>query len=99
LFKVTSERYPKWFYYFWTLKFLDKFKQIAQAKATTMGHIKRSDLRSSLCVVPDDNDLANMDAIFSFIIDNYIVNAEQVQNLQLIRDLLLPRLISGKIRI
>src|SRR5574344_1624264 len=44
IFKITSDRYPKWFYYFWTLKHLDKFIQIAAGKATTMGHIKRGEL-------------------------------------------------------
>ena len=47
LFKVTSDIYPKWFYYFWTKYHLNKFIRIAQDKAVTMGHIKRGDLESS----------------------------------------------------
>ena len=27
IFKVTSDKYPKWFYYFWTLKHLNNFKK------------------------------------------------------------------------
>ncbi|MFO0360933.1 MAG: restriction endonuclease subunit S, partial [Flavobacteriales bacterium] len=37
LFKVSSEEYPQWFYYFWTLYHLQEFKGIAEDKATTMG--------------------------------------------------------------
>ncbi len=40
LFKVTSERYPKWFYYYWIKQHLPVFRAIAADKATTMGHIK-----------------------------------------------------------
>ena len=44
LFKVTSVKYPKWFYYTWTAHHLARFVAIAADKATTMGHIKREDL-------------------------------------------------------
>lgn len=47
LFKITSEKYPKWFYYFWTKHYIEKFIAIADSKATTMGHIKRTDLPTS----------------------------------------------------
>ncbi|RLG25602.1 hypothetical protein DRN85_05445 [Methanosarcinales archaeon] len=40
LFKVTSEKYPKWFYYFWIKRYLPEFRHIAAGKATTMGHIQ-----------------------------------------------------------
>ena len=42
LFKVTSTQYAPWFFYSWTNYHLAKFAAIASAKATTMGHIKRS---------------------------------------------------------
>jgi len=44
LFKVTSEVYPKWFYFYWTKFHLDEFIKIAESKATTMGHIQRKHL-------------------------------------------------------
>ena len=52
LFKVTSEKYPKWFYYFWCKHHLDEFISIAQSHATTMGHIKRNDLDTAIVLVP-----------------------------------------------
>ena len=47
LFKVTSEKYSKWFYYSWTQYHLQKFISIAKDMATTMGHIKREELKKS----------------------------------------------------
>ena len=35
LFKVTSQKYPKWFYYFWIREHLPEFRLIAEGKATT----------------------------------------------------------------
>jgi type I restriction enzyme, S subunit len=51
LFKVTSERYPKWFYYLWTRAHLADFREIAAGKATTMGHIQRGHLNAARVLV------------------------------------------------
>ena len=62
LFKVTSKHYPDWFIYEWTKHHLRKFQAIASGKATTMGHIKRSDLKSSQVLIPSKNELDKLDA-------------------------------------
>ncbi|HAT4432854.1 TPA: restriction endonuclease subunit S, partial [Citrobacter freundii] len=41
LFKVSSDTYPKWFYFEWCKHYLEQFISISQSHATTMGHIKR----------------------------------------------------------
>ncbi len=51
LFKVTSDSFPKWFYYLWTKHHLASFQQFAADKAVTMGHIKRSHLKETLCTI------------------------------------------------
>lgn len=99
LFKVTSEFYPKWFFYFWTKFHLDKFISIAESKATTMGHIKRKDLTSSLVLVPPDSELMEMDNKVSPLIDKIILNNRQIRKLEKLRDTLLPKLISGEVRV
>jgi type I restriction enzyme, S subunit len=40
LFKVTSDKYPKWLCYLGIHQHLDDFRHIAAGKATTMGHIQ-----------------------------------------------------------
>lgn len=99
LFKVTSEQYPKWFYYQWIKYFLPVFQNIASDKAVTMGHIKRGHLTESKVLVPDKNTLAEMDRLMTPIIEMIIANSIEIQNLIKMRDSILPRLMNGKIRV
>lgn len=97
LFKVTSKKFPKWFVYYWTKHHLAKFTEIAENKATTMGHIKRSDLSSSMVFVPDDGLLKNMNNKMSPIFDKLVLNNSKIHLLETLRDTLLPKLMSGEI--
>ena len=99
LFKVSSADYPKWFYFFWTRQHLPHFQQIAASKATTMGHIQRKHLTEAKVVVPPDEVLALAKDVFGPLLDRLINNALQAQTLGSIRDSLLPRLISGQVRL
>jgi len=99
LFKVTSRYYPKWFYYFWIKYHLPEFKMIAESKATTMGHIQRKDLSNAIVLVPDGQELNFIDNIMSPLIEKIEHNNAQVLVLQKLRDTLLPKLISGEIRV
>lgn len=99
LFKVTSEKYDKWFYYLWTLQHLKIFKAIAKDKATTMGHIKRSHLTESKVLIPKDSELEMMNTIMNPLIKHLIENKIQNGYLKELRDTLLPKLMSGEIRV
>jgi type I restriction enzyme S subunit len=99
LFKVTSENYPKWFYYFWTKHHLEKFIGIANSKATTMGHIKRGDLSNSLVMVPNTEELLKMSERISPEFEKIILNCKQIANLEQQRDTLLPKLMTGAVRV
>lgn len=98
LFKVTSDRYEKWFYYLWIKNHLPSFQNIASDKAVTMGHIKRGHLSEAMVLIPDDEALQEMNATMSPIIDLIKSNSVENRRLATLRDLLLPRLMSGKIR-
>lgn len=99
LFKVTSDKYPKWFYFLWTKYHLPNFRQIAASKATTMGHIQRKHLTEASVVIPPDNVLRAANDVFAPLIEAYINNGIQAYNLASLRDTLLPRLISGQLLI
>jgi type I restriction enzyme, S subunit len=99
LFKVTSKEYPKWFYYLWTSYHLANFKLIAASKATTMGHIQRKHLTEAMTVVPSVAVLNAANEAFNPMIEQLINNALQIRNLATLRDTLLPRLISGQLRL
>lgn len=99
LFKVTSTEFPKWFYYLWTSHYLNEFIKIAADKATTMGHIKRSDLHKSLVCIPDASILDVGNNYIGCIFERTINNSLQISTLMQTRDSLLPYLVSGKIEI
>lgn len=99
LFKVTSKKYEKWFYHLWTLKHLEKFRAIAQDKATTMGHIRRKDLTESKVLIPKDSDMKFLSNILNPIYEKIIKLYLENRTLKEIRDTLLPKLMSGEIRV
>ncbi len=99
LFKVTSDEFPKWFYYLWSKYHLDQFKAIASAHATTMGHIKRGDLDEAMVLVPSNEELDSFTEIMKPIIDKITLNNKQISKLEAMRDTLLPKLMSGEVRI
>ncbi|HEC88903.1 MAG TPA: restriction endonuclease subunit S [Thermoplasmata archaeon] len=99
LFKVTSDEYPKWFYYFWIKKHLPFFRRIAEDKATTMGHIKRQHLSESLVIIPERSIMEKGNTLMNPLFENYITNSIENRNLAKIRDTLLPKLMSGEIRV
>ncbi len=97
LFKVTSRKYPKWFYYAWTEYHLDRFVAIAADKATTMGHIKRKELAKAEVCIPSDSDLERIGALLQPMYDTIIANRIANRKLAELRDTLLPKLMSGEI--
>ncbi len=99
LFKVTSKVLPHWLLYQWLMVHLPNFRRIASYKATTMGHIQRQHLSAALVVVPPPDVLREMDYTLSSLNERTFVNSRQEHSLAAIRDALLPRLISGKLRV
>lgn len=99
LFKVTSTDYPKWFFYLWTKFHLENFIAIAESKSTTMGHIKREDLKNSMVLVPNSESLDKMNQVIEPIIDRLINNSNSIKTLEKLRDTLLPKLMSGEVRV
>lgn len=99
LFKVTSAAFPKWFFYLWIHRHLNYFRHIAAGKATTMGHIQRHHLSDAKAAIPETKTLEVADCVLSPLIDRIISARLESRTLARIRDLLLPKLISGDIRV
>ncbi|OUN61494.1 hypothetical protein B5G14_05240 [Ligilactobacillus salivarius] len=94
LFKVTSNDYPSWFIYEWTKYYLQEFQLIAKSKATTMGHIKRSNLKESFAIIPDDNEWIKLNNLLGPIFDNKIKIRKQNLILRQIKNQLLAKLLN-----
>ncbi|GAB1810770.1 restriction endonuclease subunit S [Priestia megaterium] len=99
LFKVTSGKYEKWFYYLWTKYYLRVFQARASEKATTMGHIKRSHLKEAKVYLPSQEILIKASKILKPITENIITSGIENKKLEQLRDTLLPKLLSGEIEI
>lgn len=91
LFKVTSRKYPKWFIYKWTEYYLKRFQIIAAGKATTMGHIKRSDLKQAKVKIPEKKELNKLNEFISPIFKKYINNIFENNSLKSLKNELLNK--------
>ncbi len=99
LFKVTSERFPSWFVSQWVLHHLEEFQAIAASKTTTMGHIQRRHLKEATTTCPSDGVLSLLGPSIGPLIEHTIKNKLESRKLAETRDLLLPKLMSGEIRL
>ena len=99
LFKVTSDIYPKWFYYFATMHHLDDFRAIAESKSTTMGHIQRHHLSEATIPIAPEALFERYDEAISPLIKKIILNNSQIKTLTIQRDILLPKIMSGEVRV
>ena len=99
LFVVEPKDYPHWFAYQWTKRHLDNFIHIAKDKAVTMGHIKRGELDKAKVVVPDGTSMATIDSMMKPLHSQIIANRIGSRRLASLRDTLLPRLMSGEIKV
>lgn len=97
LFKVTSSKYDKWFYYAWTKHHLDRFVAVAADKATTMGHIKRDELAKAEVLIPNEPDYNRIGALLQPMYEMIISNRIENKKLAVTRDTLLPKLMNGEI--
>ena len=97
LFKVTSKKYAKWFYYAWTDNYLQKFAYIAADMATTMGHIKREELAKAEVLIPNNFDYERIGNLLSPIYDMIVSNRIENRRLASLRDALLPQLMLGEL--
>lgn len=99
LFKVTSDKVPKWFYFFATRHHLPAFRAIAAGKATTMGHIQRKHLTDARIAVAPQERMQEFDAVIAPLFEQFVRNYQQSRTLAQLRDTLLPKLISGELRV
>ena len=94
LFKVSSKRFPKWFYWGWLGEYLPNFREIAADKATTMGHIRRHHLTDAKLPVPAPPLLSSADAILTPLLKQTICYGVTNRTLATLRDVMLPKIVS-----
>ena len=100
LFKVTPKvGYPRWLCYYGVRHFLEFFREVAAGKATTMGHIQRHHLSDTRLALPHLKSLRGMNESVEVAFEIMWKELVEARKLSIIRDTLLPKLISGEIRV
>lgn len=89
---------PQWLAFELTKAKLDEFRMIAAGKATTMGHIQRHHLDEPV-VAPADGDVARLDEELGPLWDRALAAEQEALALAELRDMLLPKLMSGELRV
>ena len=64
-----------------------------------MGHIQRHHLTEALTTVPTDSVLSAADSLISPLFNQVLMNSHESRTFAQLRDLLLPKLMSGEIRL
>ena len=83
----------------WCRHHLDEFISISSSHATTMGHIKRGDLDKAMVLIPTTEELKIMSFNMTPVLNKQIANQKQIRTLEKLRDTLLPKLMSGEVRV
>ena len=98
IFNVTSKNgYPRSFYFYQLIHYVGIFKQMAEARKTTMGHITQDHLRQSTIALPPNVDIANkLEEKLCPIFDEIVKNNQEIMALTKQRDELLPLLMNGQ---
>ena len=99
LFKVIPKNYPIWLCYLAVHHHLNDFRQIASAKATTMGHIQRHHLSNAKLALAPGDLLLKIDTFIQPIVKGTWLYLVQSRAIEALRDTLLPRLLSGDLRV
>lgn len=101
IFKVTSNNgFPKSFYFYQLLEYVGHFKEIAEAKKTTMGHITKDHLEQSQIVIPPTTDLPyQLEEKLVPIMDKIVSLSSERIYLTHLRDSLLPMLMNGQVTV
>lgn len=90
---------PTWLVEGWIEQHLPAFRRIAADKTTTMGHIQRRHLSEAMVNMPDADGLRELDARYTPLDRLRMGLLKEARTLRAIRDELLPKLVSGKIRV
>jgi type I restriction enzyme S subunit len=99
IFKITSKNFPKSYYYFELLNYLQHFKMQAELRKTTMGHITQDHLKQSRITIPPSDLIHKLDEILKPILEKKVKLEEENQELASVRDWLLPMLMNGQVNV
>ncbi len=99
IFKVICDAFPQWFVHHALREAMPFFQDVAADKATTMGHIKREHLSEAKLALPPDKLLTVASRVIEPLYAKQLANDRESLTLAALRDTLLPKLLSGELRV
>lgn len=99
IFKVSSDKFPRSFYFFQLINYLSHFKMMAENRKTTMGHITQEHLKQSRIIIPPKEITLSLEKVLNPIIEKKIKCDIENQKLTELRDWLLPMLMNGQVKV
>ena len=94
---ISKTKSKEFFYYSYYI--IKNFDFESLNRGSTQPLITQTDLKNQICLIPDQTILILFNRVLSSIFDKIFANHLQNKNLSQIRDSLLPKLMSGKIRV
>ncbi|VAW71852.1 Type I restriction-modification system, specificity subunit S [hydrothermal vent metagenome] len=99
IFKITSSKYPRTYYYFEVLRYLQHFKIIAELRKTTMGHITQDHLKQSRISIPPKDLIKALHEKIDPMLNKVVKGMEENLKIAELRDWLLPILMNGQVTV
>ena len=84
---------------FYTVKSMKKNFDVYNGEGTIFGSINKESLNNMSVIIPADDIKSNFENIVSKLDNEYRLNHNEIVNLSNLRDTLLPRLMSGELKI
>ena len=99
IFKVLPKAHPVWLGWVHILDALEEFRDIAAGKATTMGHVTKDHLQRARVPVLSSDEVYRLGQRVEPLWRHQLLVGREVELLQDLRAFLLPRLLSGELRV
>lgn len=99
IFKVIPDGYPDWLVFDRLSATMPVFLGHAADKATTMGHIQRGHLDTTEVSMPPAAQIERLDRTLGPLWKRMLSCEQEIIKLEVLRDALLPELLSGRIRV
>lgn len=94
-----DEYYPFVYYFLKSKEFSNNLISYASGTSGSHQRVKPEDIFNSSLLIANENQVINFSKSVSAFINKSFLNSNQIQTLENLRDLLLPKLISGQVRV
>ena len=86
-------------YTYFKLRYLLKEILVYNDEGTVFGSISKNDFNNIEIIIPDYNSVSEFENMILSINNKVISNCQQINTLEKLRDTLLPKLMSGEVRV